>query len=97
MRVQSLELLEKFGRNKWLVGNWEVEGELGALERELVGVRGEVEGVNRERKGYQEGGRGRMEGLEGEWRGSVEGVVRVGVETGRVEGEVREELRRRGR
>ena len=93
MRVQSLELLEKWGKNKWLVGNWETEEVLGGLERELGVVRGEVEGVNRERKGGQEGGRGGLEGLEEEWRGGVEGVIRVGVETGRVEGERRGVLR----
>ena len=93
MRVQSLELLEKWGRNKWLVGNWEVEGELGALEGELAVCRGEVEGVNRERKGGQEGVRGGLEGLEEEWRGGVEGVIKVGVETARVEGERRGVLR----
>ena len=93
MRVQSLELLEKWGKNKWLVGNWETEEVLGGLERELGVVRGEVEGVNRERKGRQEGGRGRMEGLEEEWREGVRGVVEVGVETGKVEGERRGVLR----
>lgn len=93
MRLQSLELLEKFGKERWLVGNWEIENVLGGLEREVEVCRGEVGGVNRERKGRQEGGRGEVEGLEEGWRGGVEGVVRVGVEVAKVEEEVREKLR----
>ena len=77
------------------MGNWETEGILGGLERELEVCRGEVMGVNRERKAGQEGGRGVLEGLEENWREGVRGVVEVGVEVGRVEVEVREGLRGR--
>ena len=95
-RLQALELLEGFGKNAWLVGNSQLEGVVGGVERELVGVRGEVEGVNRERREGQEGGRGGLEGGEREWRGGVGGVVRAGVAVRGVEGEVREALRKGG-
>ena len=75
------------------MANWETEGVLGALERELEGVKGEVVGVNRERKGGQEGGRGALEGLESEWRGGVGRLVEAEVGVREVEGALREKLR----
>ena len=66
------------------------------MEKELVETRGRVEGVNRERKGAQEGARGALEGAEGAWRRGVGELVEVGVAVQGVEGEYREELRRRG-
>ncbi len=77
----------------WVFSNWETENLLGGLEKEISDVQGKVEGVNRERRGGQEGWREELEGLEEEWRGGVRGVVELGVEVGRVEGEVREALR----
>ena len=95
-RTQALELLEQFGKNAWLVGNSQLEGVLGGVERELVGVREEVEGVNRGRREGQEVGRGGLEGGEREWRGGVGGVVRAGVAVRGVEEEVRGALRKGG-
>ena len=66
------------------------------MEKELVETRRRVESVNRERKGAQEGARGALEGAEEAWRRGVGELVEVGVAVQGVEGEYREELRRRG-
>lgn len=96
MRLQALELLERFGRNAWLVGNDTLEGLLGEVERELVGCREGVERVCRERKGVQEGGRGELEEGERAWREGVGRVVETEVEVGVLEGRWRGVLRREG-
>ncbi|KAL9597161.1 MAG: hypothetical protein Q9219_005327 [cf. Caloplaca sp. 3 TL-2023] len=92
-RGQHLELLNRFGKNAWLVGNAQLEDILKGVERELVGVREEVERVNRGRKAQQEAGRGEMEGLEKGWREGVGRCVEVEVEVERLEGRRREVLR----
>lgn len=61
------------------MGNARLEEELRAYESEVARVRAEVQDVLRDRKGRQEGKRAEVEGGEREWRGAVEGLVRVGV------------------
>ena len=92
-RLQTLELLEGFGKNAWLVGNSQLEDVLREVERELVGTREEVEGVNRERKGAQEGRKGELEGLEQAWRAGVRGGLDVLVANRGVEERIKEALR----
>ncbi|KAL8783409.1 MAG: hypothetical protein Q9195_009398, partial [Heterodermia aff. obscurata] len=100
-RQQTLELLERFGKNSWLVHNRVLEDELRAVEQELVRCREETQGVNRGRKALQTGRKGEVEGLEAEWRRGVGRVVDVGVGLGEVErervGVLREGVREGGR
>ncbi|KAI4262354.1 MAG: hypothetical protein L6R42_002474 [Xanthoria sp. 1 TBL-2021] len=96
-RAHHLALLDRYGKNGWLVGNSQLEDLLGRMEREVVETRAEVEGVCGERKRVQEGRRGEMEGLERGWREGVGRVVEVEVAVGEVEGRRRGVLRDAGR
>lgn len=70
-RQLNLSLLERYGKNAWLIGNSQVEDELRALEQELAAVKKQVEAVEEERRQRQDGVRGEMEGLEESWRSTV--------------------------
>ncbi len=96
LRLQSLELLEQFGKNAWLVANDQLESILRGIEKELVETREATTEVNRERKRAQEGRRGELEGGERAWREGVGGLVEVQVATGEVERRWREKLRGSG-
>ncbi|KAL8884171.1 MAG: hypothetical protein Q9192_006911, partial [Flavoplaca navasiana] len=61
-RAQHLALLDRYGKNAWLVGNSQLEDLLRRTEKELAGTREEVERVNAGRKRVQEGAKGEMEG-----------------------------------
>ena len=95
LRNEQLELLEKYGRNAWLVGNDTLESILREKEKGLVETRGAVEEVNRGRKAGQiergEGEEGVL-GLEKRWRDGVGRGIEVGVAVRGVE----ERLRRGG-
>lgn len=94
-RLTHLTLLDKYGRNAWLLGNHALEAELAALERELAGVKREVDVVNVERRKRQEGVRGEMESLGEGWRRGVGRVLETELAVEEVRERVREELRRR--
>ncbi|KAL9014580.1 MAG: hypothetical protein Q9180_008937, partial [Flavoplaca navasiana] len=83
---QHLTLLDKYGKNAWLVGNSQLEDLLRRTEKELAGTREEVERVNGERKRVQEGAKGEMEGLERGWREGVGKVVEVEIAVAELEG-----------
>jgi len=88
-RALSLSLLERFGKNAWLVSNSQIEYELRAIETELLQVRDKVEAVEERRRGMQEGVRGEVEGLESAWREGVGRAVEVEVAGWGVEREIR--------
>ncbi|KAI9715197.1 MAG: hypothetical protein M1828_001023 [Chrysothrix sp. TS-e1954] len=67
-REANLGLLEKYGRNAWLIGNSQTEDVLRALERELREARDEVDRVEEARRTGQEAIRPELEGLESTWR-----------------------------
>ncbi|KAK0752301.1 Pre-mRNA-splicing factor SPF27 [Schizothecium vesticola] len=73
-RRAHLALLDAYGKNAWLVGNWHLEGELKAVERELAAARREIDLLTLARQGAQEGAGPEMKGLEEGWR---RGVARV--------------------
>ncbi|KAF4994537.1 hypothetical protein FDECE_13082, partial [Fusarium decemcellulare] len=52
-RLTNLELLDRWGKNAWLLGNHALEAELQALERELAATKREVDIVNLERQKRQ--------------------------------------------
>ncbi|RPA86988.1 hypothetical protein BJ508DRAFT_220153, partial [Ascobolus immersus RN42] len=93
-RARDLHLLEKWGKNAWLISNSQLEGILGESEAELERVKNQVEGVNVVRKSEQSEAGERLARLEGRWKRSLGGLVEVQVATETVKVET-EELRRR--
>ncbi|KAK6336536.1 hypothetical protein TWF696_002086 [Orbilia brochopaga] len=78
-RVTNLTLLSSFGANSWLVGNAQMEGVLGQLEREVVALKEETEVTNRERKRRQVEVQEEMERLERRWKDGVGKVLEIEV------------------
>ena len=74
-RLTNLALLEKFGKNAWLVGNSQLEAMLRTLEKELVEVREQTDGVNKARKRHQEDVRDELETLNESWRERIGRVI----------------------
>ncbi|KAE8454072.1 hypothetical protein EG329_007850 [Mollisiaceae sp. DMI_Dod_QoI] len=91
-RLTNLSLLEKYGKNAWLVGNAQLEDILRGLERELDERKKEIDLVVVERKTAQEAVGGEMKGLEEGWKRGVGRVLEVEVAA---EGVRREILERR--
>jgi pre-mRNA-splicing factor SPF27 len=92
-RRAHLALLDSYGKNAWLVGNYQLEGELRALERELAEARREIDLVTVQRKQAQELAGPEMASLEETWQRGVgrvleteaaaEGLRREGLEVRR--------------
>ncbi|KAI1081382.1 Pre-mRNA-splicing factor SPF27 [Whalleya microplaca] len=78
-RHAHLHLLQSYGKNAWLVGNWELEHTLAGVERELAGARREVDVVNLGRKHVQDEVGAELRGLEDAWRRGVGRVLEVEV------------------
>ena len=78
-RRENLALLDEHGRNAWLVGNYHLEHELTALEKELVATREAIDATNKERKSAQEGSSGELEALTQTWREGVGRILEVQV------------------
>ncbi|KAK7525952.1 Pre-mRNA-splicing factor SPF27 [Phyllosticta citriasiana] len=91
-RLTNLSLLEKFGKNAWLVSNAQLEAELRAVEAELAAAKADVEAVEAARRDAQARVKGEVEILGATWR---EGVARVVRTEAAVEGLRREMLERR--
>lgn len=93
-RRAHLALLDaEAGRNAWLVGNWQLEAELRAVEGELAAARRAIDEVTVRRQRAQEAAGGELRGLEEAWR---RGVGRAVATEAAAEGVRREvlELRR---
>lgn len=78
-RLTQLGLLEKFGKNAWLIGNSQLEDILKGLERELAGLRKQQEEVETERRTQQESVRGEVAMLEETWKKGVSRVLETEV------------------
>ncbi len=91
-RRAHLALLDSWGKNAWLVGNWQVEGELRAIERELAETKRMIDVVTIQRKNAQEAVGAELKGLDETWR---RGVGRVLETEAAVEGLRREVLEAR--
>ncbi|KAL1867701.1 hypothetical protein Daus18300_006257 [Diaporthe australafricana] len=74
-RRQHLALLDSHGKNAWLVGNWQLEGELRALEREVAAARRAVDLVTIRRQRLQRDVGGEIAGLDDAWRNGVGRVL----------------------
>jgi len=78
-RTTNLALLEKYGKNAWLIGNSQLEAVLRELERELAERKVEIDGVVIERKNAQEAVGGEVKGLEEAWKRGVGRVLETEV------------------
>ena len=93
-RTTNLALLEKYGKNAWLIGNSQLEDVLRGLERELAERKAEIDGIVIERKNAQEAVGGEVKGLEETWKRGVGRVLETEVAAEGVRMEILE--RRRG-
>lgn len=94
-RRQHLALLDSYGKNAWLTGNWQLEAELKAVERELAATRREIDVLTVRRQRVQSEVGGELHGLEEGWRRGVGRVLEAEVAAEGVRRSVVEEQRRR--
>ncbi|KAI5462579.1 Pre-mRNA-splicing factor SPF27 [Mariannaea sp. PMI_226] len=94
-RQSNLALLEKWGKNAWLLGNHALESELQALERDLAAAKRDIDLVNLERRNRQEAVAAEMKTLDETWRAGVGRVLETEVAVEELNGKIREELARR--
>jgi pre-mRNA-splicing factor SPF27 len=92
-RAQNLDLLDRWGKNAWLVGNHHLEAELRALEADLAAVRREMDIVNVERKRRQDDVKAEMLTLDDNWRRGVSRVLETELAVEELKAQIREELR----
>lgn len=78
-RLTQLGLLEKFGKNAWLVGNSQLEDILKSIEAELADVRKQQEEVETLRRSQQESVQGEIQTLEDTWKKGVGRVLETEV------------------
>ncbi|KAK7744464.1 hypothetical protein SLS53_003348 [Cytospora paraplurivora] len=89
-RRQNLALLDSYGKNAWLVGNWHLEAELKALEGELAAARREIDLVTIRRQRLQGDVGGEIRGLDETWRRGVGRVLETEIAAEGVRREVLE-------
>ncbi|KAF4999084.1 hypothetical protein FGRMN_2699 [Fusarium graminum] len=94
-RLTNLQLLEKWGKNAWLLGNHGLEAELQALECELAATKREVDIVNLERQKRQTAVGAEIRTLDDTWRVGVGRVLETEVAVEELRGRIREELAHR--
>lgn len=78
-RLAELGLMEKFGKNMWLVGNSQLEDILKSIEVELADVRRQQEEVEELRRSQQESVRGELTTLEATWKRGIGRVLETEV------------------
>lgn len=96
-RNQNLRLLDRAGRNAWLLGNYRVEADLRAVEAELAATKREMDLVNAARATRQNEVKGEMQTLEQNWRSSVGKVLETEIAVEELRQQVRDELRNQNR
>ncbi|KAF4300722.1 Breast carcinoma amplified sequence 2 [Botryosphaeria dothidea] len=74
-RLTNLSLLERYGKNAWLVSNAQLEAILRDLEADLARARDEIEAVEQARRTAQAAAAPEMGLLEEGWRTGVKKVV----------------------
>ncbi|KAK4177854.1 Pre-mRNA-splicing factor SPF27 [Triangularia setosa] len=80
-RRAHLALLDTYGKNAWLTGNYFLEGELKSLEKELAEVKTEIDLVTLARKTQQEQAGPEMKMLEENWKAGVGRVLETELAT----------------
>ncbi|KAL1792469.1 hypothetical protein ACET3X_008976 [Alternaria dauci] len=78
-RLTQLGLLEKFGKNAWLVGNSQLEDILKAIEADLAHVRKQHEEAEMLRRSQQANASGEIKTLEDTWKKGVGRVLETEV------------------
>lgn len=94
-RRQHLALLDSYGKNAWLTGNWQLEAELKAVERELAATRREIVLLTVRRQRVQRDVGSEMRSLDDSWRRGVARVLEAEVAAEGVRRNVVDEQRRR--
>lgn len=94
-RRQHLALLDSHGKNAWLVGNWQLEAELRAVETELADARREIDVLTVRRQRAQADVAAEVRGLDDGWRRGVGRVLEAEVAAEGLRREVREAERAR--
>ncbi|KAI0538802.1 Pre-mRNA-splicing factor SPF27 [Xylaria digitata] len=80
-RQTHLQLLDAYGKNAWLVGNWQTEADLAALERDLAATKKEIDIVNIQRRRLQDEVGEELKGLEETWKKGVGRVLETEIAT----------------
>lgn len=96
-RRQHLALLDSYGKNAWLVGNWQLEAELRAVEHELAATRREIDVLTVRRQRTQGEVAAEIRGLDDGWRRGVGRVLETEVAAEGVRREVWEAEKARAR
>jgi pre-mRNA-splicing factor SPF27 len=78
-RMTQLGLLEKFGKNAWLIGNSQLEDILKGIETELADLRRQNDEVEAMRRSQQESVHGEITTLEETWKRGVGRVLETEV------------------
>ncbi|KAI4626453.1 uncharacterized protein J4E88_008011 [Alternaria novae-zelandiae] len=78
-RLTQLGLLEKFGKNAWLVGNSQLEDILKGVEAELAGLGKQQEEVEMARRSQQDSAGAELKTLEETWKKGVGRVLETEV------------------
>ncbi|KAI9172393.1 Pre-mRNA-splicing factor SPF27 [Paramyrothecium foliicola] len=94
-RAQNLDLLDRWGKNAWLIGNYHLEAELRAVEKDLADVKRDIDIVNVERKRRQEDVKAEMLALDDNWRKGVSRVLETELAVEELKAQIREELRKK--
>ncbi|KAI2618161.1 Pre-mRNA-splicing factor SPF27 [Hypoxylon sp. NC1633] len=94
-RETHLQLLEAYGKNAWLVGNWQAEAELRALEHELASTKKEIDVVNIQRRRAQDDIGSELRSLDDAWRRGVGRMLETEVATEGLRRDVLEKQRAR--
>jgi len=93
-RRAHLALLDTHGKNAWLIGNWHLEGEVKAVEKELAETKREIDRVSLARQGMQEAAGAELKSLEETWKAGVGRVLETEAAAEKLRIEVLEERRR---
>ncbi|ROT37700.1 breast carcinoma amplified sequence 2 [Sodiomyces alkalinus F11] len=96
-RLQNLRLLDKWGRNAWLLGNYALETDLRALEKDLAHAKAQIDVLNIARRRAQDDAAGEMASLADAWRRGVARVLETEVAVENLRKEVLVEMHRRAR
>ncbi|GKT50366.1 pre-mRNA-splicing factor SPF27 [Colletotrichum spaethianum] len=95
-RAQNLNLLDKWGKNAWLIGNWGLENELKSLERDLAETKRLIDVLTVARRRQQEEVAAEMKGLEETWKKGVGRTLETEIAVEQLRREILEEMRVRG-
>ena len=92
-RLTQLGLLEKFGKNAWLVGNSQLEDILKGIEAELADLRKQQEETEMMRRSQQDSVSGEIKTLEETWKKGLGRVLETEVAAEGLKQQILEERR----